>query len=304
VIAGSFSSTSITVDGYVPQRQGESDCHTNEISADYFRTLGIPLIVGREFTAADDTAASKVAIVNESFVRHYLPGQNPIGRRLGRGDATSPRDIEIVGVVKDSQYGGMRDERRRVFYQPHRQFRRQSSLYFYVRTGVEPEGVVGAVRREVAALDSNLPIREMKTMEAQIGQNIFAERMLSVLTASFAGLATVLAAMGLYGVLAFNVARRTREIGIRMALGANAARVRGLVAGEVGAMLVIGTAAGCAAAASAGRLVRSILFGLEAWDPLVYIAAAGVLWLIALAAAYLPARRATGVDPVIALRYE
>jgi ABC-type antimicrobial peptide transport system permease subunit len=160
------------------------------------------------------------------------------------------------------------------------------------------------IRREVAALDPNLPIKDLKTMQNQIEENLFAERLLSSLTESFAGLATALAAIGLYGVLAFNVARRTREIGIRMALGAATGHVRGLVIREVAIMLAIGTAAGLASAVGIGLLIRSQLYGLQYWDPAVYSSATAVLWVIALIAAYIPARRATKVDPIVALRYE
>jgi ABC-type antimicrobial peptide transport system permease subunit len=160
------------------------------------------------------------------------------------------------------------------------------------------------VRRIVAELDPNLPIREMKTMEMQIEENVFAERILSNLTLVFAALATVLAAIGLYGVLAYNVARRTREIGIRMALGASSRHVRGMVAAEVMVMLAIGTTIGLGAAAAAGMVLTKMLWGMTAWDPAIYGLAAVSLWVIALAAAYIPARRATSVDPMVALRYE
>jgi ABC-type antimicrobial peptide transport system permease subunit len=160
------------------------------------------------------------------------------------------------------------------------------------------------VRRELAALDPNLPIRNLRTMEGQIEQNVSAERLLSTLTGAFAGLATLLAAVGLYGVLAYNVARRTREIGIRMALGADARRVRRLVLRDVAIMLGIGLVVGLGSAAGVGAVIRSVLFGLDPWDPRVYGAAAGVLCLIAALAAYVPARRAMAVDPMVALRYE
>jgi ABC-type antimicrobial peptide transport system permease subunit len=198
----------------------------------------------------------------------------------------------------------MREAPPRALYLPYRQHKRQDALYFYVRTAIEPRQIAGQIRREVAALDSNLPIRDLKTMQSQIEENLFAERLLSSLTASFAGLATVLAAIGLYGVLAYNVGRRTREIGIRMALGAETGHVRGLVIREVAFMLAIGTAIGFSAAAGAGSLIRSQLYGLEYWDPSIYASAAAVLWLVALAAAYVPTRRATNVDPMVALRDE
>jgi ABC-type antimicrobial peptide transport system permease subunit len=191
-----------------------------------------------------------------------------------------------------------------VFYTPYRQTERQNALHFYLRTAIPPEAAAPSIRREVAALDSNLPIRNLRTMEAQISDNTAPARLLSTLTATFAGLATLLAAIGLYGVLAYNVARRTREIGIRMALGATAPHVRGLVARDVVIMLGIGAAIGLAAAAGASRLLKSVLFEMQPWDPAVFGSAAGLLVLVALAAAYVPTRRATAVDPIVALRYE
>jgi len=304
-IAGSNSSTSITVEGFVPQGGGSSSSWVNEIGSDYFRTLGVALIAGREFTRADGLTAPKVAIVNEAFARHYLPNQNPLGRRMRRGSGgNTPLDTEIVGVVKDYKYSDIREAPRRVFYTPHPQSRRQGGLYFYVRTAIGPQNIAPLIRREVAALDPNLPIRDLKTMQKQIDENVFGERLLSSLTGAFAGLATLLAAIGLYGVLAYNVARRTREIGIRMALGADSGHVRGLVVREVALMLVIGTAAGLGSAAAAGTLIRTILYGLKSWDPFVYASAALFLALVAAGSAYLPARRATRVDPMVALRYE
>jgi putative ABC transport system permease protein len=304
-IAGSTSSQNITVEGYVPSTDDAADSNSDRVGPDYFRTMGTPLIAGREFTPADNLAAPKVAVVNEAFVRHFLANQNPIGRHfaLGAGASTKP-DIEIVGVVKDAKYAELREAPPRAFYLPYRQMKQQSDLYFYLRTAIEPEQIASQIRREVAALDSKLPIRDLKTMQAQIEENLIAERLLSFLTGAFAGLATLLAAIGLYGVLAYNVSRRTREIGIRMALGAEAGHVRGLVVREVAVMIAIGTGVGLALAAGAGLLIRSQLYGLPYWDPSVYGSAAAVLWIVALAAAYIPARRATRVDPMVALRYE
>ncbi len=303
-IAGDTSRTNITVPGYAPPTDEAADTNIDAVGPDYFRTMGMPLIAGREFTPADNLAAPKVAVVNEAFVRHFLPNQNPLGHRFAAGGGNVQPDIEIVGVVKDAKYTDIREVPPRALYLPYRQNKQQGSLYFYVRTAIDPQQIAGQIRREVAALDPNLPIQDLKTMQAQIEENLFAERLLSSLTGSFAGLATLLAAIGLYGVLAYNVSRRTREIGIRMALGAAAGHVRGLVVREVAIMLGIGTAIGFAAAASAGALIRSQLYGLEFWDPAIYASAAVVLWLIALAAAYIPTRRATHVDPMIALRDE
>jgi predicted permease len=305
VVAGWTSGGNITVEGYTPPTDDAADANFDAIGPDYFRTMGTPLIAGREFTAADGAGAPKVAVVNEAFVRHFFGNQNPIGRHFGNGSGDKTKlDIEIVGVVKDSKYASMKEAPPRTYYAAARQRTIQDHLYFYVRTAIDPQQIAAQIRREVAALDPNLPVRELKTMETQIEENLFAEHLLSLLTASFAGLATVLASIGLYGVLAYNVSRRTREIGIRMALGAESGDVRGLIAREVAIMLAIGTIAGLASAAGAGLLIQSQLYGLKFWDPAIYASAAALLWIIALAAAFIPTRRATGVDPMIALRYE
>lgn len=304
-IAGSISSTNVTAEGFVPQSDEAAHSNFNHVGSGYFRTMGIPLVAGREFTPADNFTSPKVAIVNEAFVRHFLPNQNPLGRRIFQGGGTNVKfDIEIVGVVKDAKYSGIQEAPPRVYYRPTRQFARQWGLHFYVRTAIDPQQIAPLVRREVAALDPNMPIRDFKTMQAQIDENIFAERLLSMLTANFAGLATLLAAVGLYGVLAYNVARRTREIGIRIALGAEPGHLRGLVIKEVVLMLAIGTAAGLSSAVAAGKMIQSMLFGLQSWDAFVYGSSALILWAVAVASAYMPVRRATRVDPVVALRYE
>lgn len=181
---------------------------------------------------------------------------------------------------------------------------RPDALYFYVRTAIPPERTLRLIRRHVAALDPTLPIHDAKTMQATIDEDLFAERILSFLTGSFAGLAVLLAAIGLYGVLAYSVPRRTREIGIRMALGAAVGDVRALVVREVALMLLVGTVIGLASAAAVSQLVQSFLYGLQPWDALTYSVGVAALWLVALTAAGIPARRATRVDPTVALRYE
>jgi predicted permease len=304
-VAGSTSGENITVEGYVPSTDESTDSNTEAVGPDYFRTMGMPLVAGREFTPADNLASPKVAVVNEAFVRHFLENQSPLGRRFAEGGkAKTKPDIEIIGVVKDAKYADMREAPPRTFYIAYRQIKRQFPLYFYLRTAIEPPQIAQQIRTVVASLDPNLPIKDLKTMQNQIDENLVAEHLLSTLTASFAGLATLLAAIGLYGVLAFNISRRTREIGIRMALGAETGHVRGLVLREVAWMLLVGTAAGVMSGAGAGRLIRTQLYGLQYWDLSIYFSAVAVLWIIALAAAYIPAWRATKVDPMTALRYE
>ena len=175
---------------------------------------------------------------------------------------------------------------------------------FYLRTAIDPLKIAPQIHSTLTSLDPNLPIRGLKTLDDQIDENLFEERMVSSLTVIFASLATLLAALGLYGVLAYNVARRTREIGIRMALGAEAGDVRRLVLREVVTMLAIGTAVGITGAIASGKIVEQMLYGTHAWNPTVFAASATILWVIALAAAYMPLRKATAIDPLIALRYE
>jgi predicted permease len=293
------------LEGFTPPNEDASDASFNVVGPDYFRTMGVPLMAGREFTVRDDAGAPKVAVVNEAFVRHFLAGREPLGRRFGWGVGNRVKpDIEIVGVVRDSKYSTMRDAPPPLYHVPYRQATAQSGLQFYVRTTADPRALAAAVRSTVTAVDPNLPVRDLKTMRRQIDDNVRADRLLSVFTACFAVLASLLAAIGLYGTLAYDVARRTREIGIRMALGARAAQVRGLVLGQVALVLAIGTAAGLAAAAGAGKVLRAALVETESWDPLVYGCALTLVVVMALAAAYVPARRASRVDPMVALRDE
>jgi putative ABC transport system permease protein len=304
-VGGSASGGSVTVEGFTPPDSDASESSLNVVGPDYFRTMGIPLVVGRELTRDDEMGAPKVAVVNEAFVRHFLPGQSPLGRRFGWGVGRRVQlDIEIVGVVRDAKYRSLRESPSPVYYVPYRQARQQRALHFYVRTSADPDAVEPLVRRAVSTLAPNVPVRDLKTMRQQIDENVGAERLLAALTVSFGGLATILAAIGLYGVLAYDVARRTREIGIRMALGARLAQVRGLVIRQVGLTLAIGTAIGLAAAVAAGRLIQATLFGTAPWDPVVYASALSVIVLMAFAAAHVPARRASRVDPMVALRDE
>lgn len=305
LIAGSTWNTSINVEGYSPTDKDDMHSAFSEVGPAFFATMGTPLIGGREFTRRDSLGAPRVAIVNESFVRRFFKGANPIGRHMGTDTGPKAKqDIEIVGVVKDSRYNDLASENRAVFFTPYRQDERLGSLHFYIRTSVDPEQFAGIIRREVAQLDPNVPVDNLLTMRAQIDQSIFVQRLISTFAATFAALATLLASIGLYGVLAYTVAQRTREIGIRMALGATAPEVRSLVLRDVGVLLGIGVLLGVAGALAAGRLFESVLYGVKARDPLVLGASVTVLSIVALLAGSLPAWRATKIDPMVALRYE
>ena len=298
-IADSNRGSNVGIEGFTPPDGMDPEANTASIEPDYFRTMGVPLIAGREFTASDTTNTPEVVIVNQAFVRKFFGGGEALGRHLKVG----PKTAEIVGVVRDTKYSNVKEAPRTVFYTAQRQHEQQN-LFFYLRTRTSPELAATAVRHEIAQLDSNLPLRDLRSMDAQIRENIFEDRIMSQLTMLFAGLATVLAAAGIYGVLAYNTARRTREIGIRMTLGATARRVRVMVLRDALWMLAAGAAFGLSAAAALTRLLASQLYGLQPSDPSIYIASTMLLAAISLLSAYLPAHGASAVDPNLALRHE
>jgi ABC-type lipoprotein release transport system permease subunit len=221
--------------------------------------------------------------------------------QVGSGRAN---DIEIVGIVKDAKYSEVKSEVPPVFYLPYRQDKGIGNLTFYVKSNLPTEQVVTQIRRVLGGLDPNLPISEFRTMEAAINNNIGLDRMISSLAVAFASLATLLAAIGLYGVLAFTVARRTREIGIRLAVGAQPGSIRNMVLKEVGVMVGIGIALGIPAALGLARFAESLLYEMKANDPVVIGSGVALVTLVSLLAGYLPARKAMSVDPMSALRYE
>ncbi len=305
LIAGSNSSTSIGVEGFVPEPGASTSASFNEIGPGYFRTTGMSLVAGREFTAADTLGAPKVAIVNEAFQKKYQLGPNPIGRRMRRGGKNgADYDIEIVGLAHDAKYSQVRAVAPPVFFTPSRQDDQIGSISFYVRTALDEAALTEKIRPIVAELDANLPVTSLRTMTQQIENNTSQDRLVSVLSASFAGLATLLASIGLYGVLSFTVSQRIREFGLRMALGATPAKVRGLVLRSVLWMTLIGGAIGLAAAIYVARLATSLLFEITSYDPVVLSAATLVLALVALGAGLVPAHRASRVDPMKALRQD
>jgi predicted permease len=267
--------------------------------------MGIPLLAGREFTPADAGKSPQVAIVNEAFAKKFNLGRDAVGKFMS--DDTGPEtklDTEIVGLVQDAKYSEVKDTIPPLFFLPYRQSTRLGFINFYVRTSQDPEASFAAIRKTVASLDPNLPIEDLKTMTQQVVENVFLDRFISTLSAAFAILATLLAAVGLYGVLAYTVAQRTREIGLRMALGAAPARVRLMLLKQVGVLTIIGGAIGLTAAWFLGRLAESQLYQLQGRDPFTLAASAIVLSIVALAAGFIPAHRASQVDPMWALRYE
>jgi ABC-type antimicrobial peptide transport system permease subunit len=245
-----------------------------------------------------------VAIVNEAFAKKFNLGNDAVGKRMGDDGPNDKLDTEIVGLVKDAKYSEVKDAIPPLFFRPYRQDDRVGSLSFYVRTSGAPEQIIQTIQRLVATVDPNLPVENLRTMEQQVRDNVFLDRMISTMSAGFAVLATLLAAVGLYGVLAYTVAQRTREIGLRMALGAAPSRVRAMVMRQVGIMTIIGGTIGLAAAIWAGRAAQAILYQMEGHDPMVLAGSVVVLGLVAMGAGFIPALRASRVDPMLALRYE
>ncbi len=304
LLAGSNWGNDVSVEGFKAGPDTDSNSRFNEVGPTYFSTLGIPLLGGRDFTRADAFGAPQVAIVNEAFAKKFGLGRDAVGRRMSNKGSNTPLTMEIVGIVKNAKYSDVKREIPPIFFIPYRQDETIGQINFFVRTGSDPERFLSNIPKVLARLDANLPVENLRTMPQQIRENVFLDRFISVLSASFACLATLLAAIGLYGVLAYTVSQRTREIGLRMALGAAPSRVRTMVLGQVGVMVASGGAIGLAAAVGLGRLAQSLLFELQGTDPLVLAAAAVSLSLVALAAGFIPAHRASQVDPMSALRYE
>jgi ABC-type antimicrobial peptide transport system permease subunit len=241
-----------------------------------------------------------VAIVNEAFVRAFNLGGQPVGKRMARGRGNIPIDIEIIGVVRDAKYSQVREPAPPQFFLPYKG--EPAALTFYARTSLDERQLRTAIPALVQRIDPNLPVERLRTMDEQIWDNVTRDRVLAMLSSIFAGLAVVLAGIGLYAVLAYTVARRLREIGMRMALGADAGRITRLVFGQMGRMAVTGAVIGSAGALALGRLARSLLFGVEPFDPSVLAAAAAGVVLVSITSALLPAYRAARVDPAVALR--
>ncbi|MES1259952.1 MAG: FtsX-like permease family protein, partial [Gemmatimonadota bacterium] len=302
LLAGSNWGNDVNVEGFPSGPDVDANSRYNEVGPEYFSTLGVPLMAGREFTRADGLDAPRVAIVNQAFTRKFNLGANPVGKRMDRGN--KKLDVLIVGLARDAKYSRVKDEVPPLFFTPVAQDSGRGFANYYVRTSLDPKLLVPAIPKVVAQLDPNLPVETLRTMPDQIRDNVFMDRFISTFAAAFAALATLLAAIGLYGVLAYTVAQRTREIGVRMALGASPRLVLSMVLRQVGVMTLIGGVIGMAAAVGAGRLTQSLLYRMQGFDPLVLGAAAAILSLVALGAGAVPAMRASKVEPTQALRYE
>jgi predicted permease len=278
-----------------------------EVGPDYFATLGIPIIAGRDFTVQDDAPARyKYAVVNETFARKYFPARNPIGQRFGLVDDREPvtPDIEVIGVIPDRKYRDLRESAPAQAYFPYFEGPHFRFMTIYLRTQGDPRQIEDGLRERMRQFDPHVPVVGLQTMNEQIGFSLRTERLVASLSAVFGGLATLLAVIGLYGVMAYTVTRRTREMGIRIALGALRSDVLAMVMREVFLLVGAGLVAGCSLALALANLVRSQLFGLNPRDPLTLIGSALALALAAGVAGLIPAMRASCVDPTTALRHE
>lgn len=304
LLSGSNSGTGVSVEGFAAGPDTDIGSSYSEIGAGYFSALGIPLLAGREFTRADTLDAPKVAIVNEAFAKKFNLGRDAVGKHMSNDGNNTPLNIEIVGLVKNAKYSDVKREIPPQVFLPYRQDATLGSITFYVRTAVDPAPIIATIPKTIAKIEPNLPVDDIHTLSDQVQRNVFLDRFISVLSTLFASLATILAAVGLYGVLAYTVAQRTREIGLRMALGAAPGTVRTMVLKQVGVMTVIGGVIGLGSAIGLAQLAKSLLFQMQGADPVVLAASAAALTLVAAAAGFIPAHRASRVDPMLALRYE
>jgi predicted permease len=303
LLSGSNWGNSVRVQGFADGPDVDDGSRFNIVGPNYLTTLDMRLLAGRDFSVADDRGGPRVAIVNEAFAKKFGLGRDAVGKFMSQRD-TGALDIQIVGLMQDAKYSSVKDSIPPQFFIAWRQEGSIGRINFYVRTSADPVQTLRQIPPLMKRLDADLPVEELKTMPQQVKENVFMDRMISILSMSFALVATLLAAVGLYGVLAYSVAQRTREIGVRMALGASAGAVQKMVLRQVAIMTVIGGIIGLTAAVTLGRGARSLLYQLQTHDPLVMAAAAVVLALVALGAGYIPALRASKVDPMNALRYE
>ena len=302
LLAGTNRGTGVTVEGFPAGPDVDNVSRFDVVGPGFFSVVGVPMVAGREFSPGDGAESERVAIVNETFAKKFGLGHDAVGKYMGHHNGKT--DIRIVGVAADAKYSEVKRVVPPVFFLAQRQDSSLGATHFYLRTAGDPAAIAPSVRRAVAALDPNLPVEQLKTMTQQVSENVFLDRMIGTLSAAFATLATLLAAIGLYGALAFTVAQRRREIGVRMALGANAGEVVRLVLRYVGLMTAVGGAIGIVGALALGRGAQSLLFGVSGADPVVIVGSVLALSLVALAGALVPAITAARVDPLEALRQE
>jgi predicted permease len=298
-------SVGIVIPGQQPPagKNGPSGAGLAYIGRHYFDTMGIPLLAGRDFSPQDNQKAPSVVIINEAMARQYWPGQNPLGRRISFSVGRLP-SVEIVGVVKTGKYRSLGESPQPFLYRPFLQMPDARLATLVVATAVPAHGMLHGVQRALQALDPAVPITNAETMQQYMSVALFPAHFTGVLVGVFGGLALVLATVGLYGVIAYSVAQRTRDMGLRIALGATRASVMRLVIGQGIRLALVGVVAGVAIALAVTRLISSLLYGISPMDPVAFLASSALLLGVAAAACYIPARRATKVDPMTALRHE
>jgi macrolide transport system ATP-binding/permease protein len=301
-LGGGINKTSVTIEGYQPQPVENMMLDYSVVGPNYFRTMGIILLGGRDFFVKDDLNQSKVAIINESFARRYFSNGMAIGKQLNLG--TGPEDAaEIIGIARDSRNQSLTGISQPMFYLPFTQ-NYESEMALQIRTTFDSEKIVRAIIRIVASLDAGLPVYNIRTLTEQKERALYTERIAATFLGSFGLITLLLVALGLYGVIAYSVTQRTREIGIRIALGANRLNIYQLIVGEGVWVIVTGLLIGLAGAFVATRVLSNFLYGVETTDSITYIGVSAVLAIVALVASYVPARRATRIDSMVAIRYE
>jgi putative ABC transport system permease protein len=302
ILSGDEWDNSMSVEGHQAKDGENMQAFMNALSPGYFAAMGIPILEGRDFNRTDVKENATTAIVNRKFAEHFFPGKSAIGKHIGNGTGPKTKlDIEIVGVVANALYEGPREGIRRQVYLPNWG---KGGVTYYVRTTESSAAAFGAIRAQVRKLDASMPVYAMKTLEGQLDERLMTDRLIASLAGGFGLLATALASIGLYGVMAFVVARRRKELGIRLALGAEPGGVVWLVMKEVLLLLGIGLAVGIPAALGLGRFVASQLYGIQERDPWTAVSTVAVIALVSAAAGMIPAHRASRIDPILALRYE
>ena len=303
VLANDNWQNTVHVEGYKPRQGEDMNPGFNQLLPGFFTTMGIPLIAGHDFSERDTAGAPHVAIVNETFVKRFAPHGSPLGLHFGLGGG-GPMSYEIIGVIPDIKCGDLKEEAKPYTYMPALQDEKPSSMTYYVRTMQDSKATTQSIRQTLRSLDVSLPIYDVKTLEDQIDQTLFIDRLFAWLSSAFGVLATLLAAIGLYGVTSYSVARRTQEMGIRVALGAEQRNVFRMIMREVILLTIVGIAAGAPLVFWAAKLVSGEVFGIKSNDPLVITAAVLVIIAVSALAGFAPARRAMRIDPIRALRYE
>jgi predicted permease len=307
ISGGGWDNYARFVEGYTPYPGEDMDVYINAVGPRFFETLGTPVLLGRDFGPQDHSGSTPVALINQTMARRFFANRNPLGKHFGLGEWSGKRGIEIIGVTGDAKYVSLRERVRPTAYLYIPQLPQAASpggVTFEVRSAVPPMGLMPQVRSLLQRVDSRLTATDLKTLAEQVDQSLYQEELVSTLSSFFAVLALVLACIGLYGIMSYAVARRTNEIGIRMALGAESHRILRMVLREAVTLVMLGIVIGVPAALAASRLIGTMLYGLKATDPVTILGAVGMMAVVAVLAGYIPARRAASVDPIVALRYE